>query len=1386
MSAGSTGPAWRLKDLSAAEYSRLSELLDSCLALPPEARTEWLFRLDRKDLRSAEILRRLLATSDAEGCGTLLETGEVLTRHLASLTRGEETLVGRRVGPYRVLSLLGQGGMGSVWLAERADGLFARQVALKLVHPVLMGGQVTERFAREREILAGFSHPHIARLFDAGFTDDGQPFLALQYVAGKPITVYCDERRLTVHERLELFLQVLSAVQYAHAHLIIHRDLKPSNILVTEEGEVQLLDFGIAKLLTAGDAKETELTQVSGRAFTPDYAAPEQIAGEPITTAADVYALGVILYELLTGDRPYRLKRDSRGALEEAILAADPVVPSRVALNESAAHARATIPKRLVRALRGDLDTIVTKALKKSPGERYATANAFGEDIARFLRGDVVVARRDSVAYRALKFTRRHRVGIAVISILMATLTAGLAATTYEAKLAATQRDAALQAQLRTLTQAAAARLKDGDVSSALGIILEVIRHRGKRSYTPESLSVFQEARATDTPVLALTGHGDRVRSAAFSPDGRHAVTASYDKTARIWDVSTGQQTMLLVGHAGRVTSANFSADGRHIVTASVDKTARTWDAATGRQIALLGGHAERVAWAAFSPDGRHVITASDDKTARIWDAMTGRQVLLLNGHTDVVEAGAFSPDGRRVVTASYDKTARIWDAATGGQVLLLNGHTDRVTSAAFSPDGRHVVTASYDKTARVWDATTAQHIALLAGHTETVTTAAFSPDGQRVITASADKTARIWDSASGRQLLVLSGHTDRVTSAAFSHDGLRVITASTDKTARIWDLAPHQQVRVLSGHTELVESAAFSPDGRRVVTGSTDKTARIWDAQTGQQLLVLSGHDDRVTFTSFSPDGRRVVTASFDNSSRIWDSATGQQVALLSGHTDRLWSAQFSSDGRRIVTASDDRTARIWDASTGRPVMLLSGDPDRMLFAAFSPDGQRVVTVPYSKTVRILDAATGQLIMLLNGHTDQVQYASFSANGRRLVTASVDNSARVWDADTGKQILVLTGHRDRVASAAFSPDGRRIVTASDDHTARIWDAATGELTMVLSGHGDLLESAAFSPDGERIVTASDDTTARIWNARTSSLDAQIAWAEAAQFDPLPGEERFQLGLPAQTDIRSWQIDRSKCDQSAAAPYDPDRQAPGIMLDQIAAEIAFTACGAEQGSANTPRSSYQRGRALMASGNFRGARQAFEEALAHGYRAAHLELAMLLSQPSAGMIDVPRTLSLYEQGWHDGVPIAAFELGDLYEYGVSRSDNTGQYLLAPDKARAWTWYRRGADAGEPDALARLGAEADEAAFAEWDPGKSKAYLLEAFKYYAAAAERARTEDWPDDAWRNWRYRRASLARLLACEGMMGEVANVYDGVRRQYSPPPRSLRQRLVSLARSD
>jgi tetratricopeptide (TPR) repeat protein len=297
---------------------------------------------------------------------------------------------------------------------------------------------------RERDILAALTHPNIARLYDAGISDTGQPYLAMEYVAGTQLIHSCDERLLDVRGRLRLFVQAMEAVQFAHAELVIHRDLKPSNILVTADGRVVLLDFGIGKLLTQDTAEETELTQLSGRMFTPGYASPEQIAGQPLTTASDIYSLGVVLYELLTGVRPYRLKYDSRAALEEAILKEALRRPSQNRFSSQVAASRGTSDRALARTLAGDLDTIVLKALKRNPLERYASVSAFAQDILNHLSNLPVSARPDSLWYRAGRFTARYKVSVAAAAVAGIALLTGSAIAIWQARSAAAERDRAV------------------------------------------------------------------------------------------------------------------------------------------------------------------------------------------------------------------------------------------------------------------------------------------------------------------------------------------------------------------------------------------------------------------------------------------------------------------------------------------------------------------------------------------------------------------------------------------------------------------------------------------------------------------------------------------------------------------------------------------------------------------------------------------------------------------------------------------------------------------------------------------------------------------------------------------------------------------------------
>jgi len=974
---------------------------------------------------------------------------------------------------------------------------------------------------------------------------------------------------------------------------------------------------------------------------------------------------------------------------------------------------------------------------------------------------------------------RRARRAMHVRQLAVVSIAALAVVAVVFGAVASGQRNAALQAQQRSLTEAAAARLRVGDVPGATGVILEVLGQQGTReAYTPEALNVFQEARAADAGLMGIAGRL-AFRSAEFSPNGQRLLAASADKTARIWDARTGVQISVLSGHAGRLKGATFSSDGRLILTCSVDNTVRIWDAATGREIRRLNGHTEGVSAAAFSPDARRVVTSSQDGSVRIWDSMSGLELLRLVGHTDRVLSAAFSPDGRRVVTASADKTARIWDADTGAELGELRGHTDFVSDAEFSPDGRRVVTGSLDKTARIWNVATAQTIAVLRGHSDSLLMASFSSDGRSIVTASYDKTARIWDADTGLQRMLLSGHRDTVETARFSPDGRYIVTASDDGTIRVWDIGSRS--RILVSGSDRLNGVNFSPDGRRIVTNSYAKIARVWDVGSGRQVMVLRGHTDTVEGAGFSPDGRRIVTGSMDRTARVWDAGTGQQIMVLDADTERVANFAFAPDGRSILTVSGDATARIWDLQTGRQLAILAAMAP-LANAMYSPDGRRIVIAARDGNAQVWDVATHHEIAVLRGHSSGLSDAEFSPDGSRIVTASDDGTARIWDAATARELMRLSGHEGPVGDATYSPDGRLLATASEDGTARLWDAGTGQQLAVLSGNLDAVTGVSFSPDGRILATSSYDGTARLWETSVPPLAVQIAWAEAAQFDPPSTTERYQLGLPPPAHVRQWPAEASECDRSAAAPYDPDRRAPGVLSGDILTEVAVAACARDTRPDNGARAIYQHGRALLATGERAGAQEDFERALRRGYRAAGVDLATLLSGPSASPASVQRAVVTYEEAWREGVPIAGFELGRLYEHGWSPGGTRGaRVVLAPDAERAWLWYRKAAEVGEPNALARLGAKDDADALAASDPAKKVMFLLDSFGHYAAAAERARLESWPEAAWRVWRYRRASLARLLARQGMMKQIAKEYEAVRQRYAPS-RTLSQRLDSF----
>lgn len=535
--------------LSPERWREISPYLDQALSLSEEDRGPWLETLSAEKPETAALLQQLLESHRAAAQDHFLEQ---------PLLSSEPSAIGQSIGPYRLVAPLGQGGMGTVWLAERSDGRFERRVAIKFLRFSLASTGSTERFKREGRILGQLAHPHIAELMDAGVTEKGEPYLVLEHVEGKPIDEYCDDHKLDLNQRIRLFFDVAAAVAHAHASLIVHRDLKPSNVLVRNDGEVKLLDFGIAKLLSdeTESAEATRLTLEGGAALTPQFATPEQVTGAPVTTATDVYALGVLLYLLLTGKHPAGRSTRSTADLVKAIVETEPVRASESlaasADSSTVADRRATTPDRLPHQLRGDLDTILSKALKKNPAERYTSITALADDLQRYLKHEPIGARPDSFVYRANRFVRRNRLAVALTAFALIALIAGIAGTLIQARTARRQRDAAIRERDHAdrLTSFVTGMFKIADPSEARGnsvTVREVLDKASKNIETslandPEtragmmnvmgevyfSLGLYARAEALERGALAI-------RTQILGPDHPDTLTSMFDLGGTLW-----------------------------------------------------------------------------------------------------------------------------------------------------------------------------------------------------------------------------------------------------------------------------------------------------------------------------------------------------------------------------------------------------------------------------------------------------------------------------------------------------------------------------------------------------------------------------------------------------------------------------------------------------------------------------------------------------------------------------------------------------------------------------------------------------------------------------------------------------------------------------------
>jgi WD40 repeat protein/serine/threonine protein kinase len=1063
----------------------------------------------------AEQLRRLLPALDV-----LAKLGQSSVAGDAALTSSVPGPPGElgELGDFRIVREIGRGGMGVVYEAVQIS--LSRRVALKVLpFAGALDPKQLQRFKNEAQAAAHLHHTNIVPVFYVG-CERGVHFYAMQYIEGQPLSQVIHELRglmgreavactLPSEKRSEgetqatrevattphragttlpsthgpaffrtvaqLGVQAAQALEHAHDQGVIHRDIKPANLLVDVRGHLWVTDFGLAHCQS-----QAGLTMSGDLVGTLRYMSPEQALAKrsSVDHRTDIYSLGVTLYELLTLQPAYN------GKDREEVL-------RQIAFEEPRP------PSRWNQAMPAELETIVLKAMAKSPVERYATAQEFADDLQRFLEDKPIRARRPTVVQRLKKWTRRHlpvvwTAGISFVTMLLLAVV-GLTASTYLIMQEKAQTDAANEKLERTVYYQRIALAEREWAANNFRWADQLLAECPQHLRGWEWDYVMGLRRGNPPP---FRGHTGQVGSVDFHPDGRRLVSAGDDGKIRVWEANTGKELFIRDGClAPDDPGAAFSPDGRYFAGLAAGKRIKVWDATTGAEVCAFSGHTRNPAHLAFSPDSRFIASCSDDQTIRIWEVGTSRPARVLQGGTNHLSKLAFSPDGE-ILASADSNLVRLWDTATGEVIRMLSGHTGEVKTVVFSPDGTRLASSSgapmvyrgVGGEVKVWDAKTGREIHTLRGHVGLVEALAFSADGRRLASAGYDQMVKIWDLSTGQEALTLRGHPDRIYGLAFSPNGRWLASASADQTVRLWDATPleqkpTQELRTLARQQGRVTSVTYSPDGRCLASTGLDGTVQIWDLTGDRIIRMLKGHTDWVNRVVFSRDGKLLASASLDRTVKVWDAQTGQELHTFRGHHSVVQDVAFGPD-ERLASVCWEMTLKIWDARTGTVFVTRERAHDQMIHSlTFSPDGRLLATACHDRSVKIWDARTGENLHTFTGNGGRVTSVAFSPDGQFLASAGMEGIVRILETSTWTEVRTLRGHTGWIWCVRFSPDGRRLASVGNDAVVHLWDVKTGQEIRTLHGHTNWVECVAFRPDGKQIATASWDETVKIWDA---------------------------------------------------------------------------------------------------------------------------------------------------------------------------------------------------------------------------------------------------------------------------------------------------------------
>lgn len=1042
---------------------------------------------------------------------------EALPPSAAESTASRPTLC--EIGDYELLGEIARGGMGIVYRARQKS--LNRLVAVKLI---LVGQWASQsqlqRFKAEAAVSARLDHPNIVPIYEIG-ESNGQHFFSMKLIEGENLGQrISDGGRLSARESAGMVARIARAVHYAHQRGILHRDLKPTNILLDAQGEPHLTDFGLAKMFET----ETSASVSAALLGTPAYMAPEQGGGKgaQITTAADIYSLGVVLYELLTGGCPFT--GCSPMEVLDAARQREPESPCR--RNPSVPH---------------DLDSICLKCLRKEPARRYGSAEALADDLERWLTGKPIHARHVFPLERAWLWARRKPVVAGLSAALSVVVVATAVLASFMAWRIAAARDRATaladtnRRQLAELNLANGLRLiDDGNRFESLPWLVEALHlddarheqnHRIRLASLLRELPRPRQILFHDHPVadaafspdesLVATAAGDRIHvrdtgsgkaafppleqpvlsqdtqerlqgtsvsQLAFSPDGR-LLLGVCGVHAQLWSAQTGERIGKPMTHAFRINRALFIADGGEVLTASEDGTVRRWSAESGKEIGSPLRLGSAVYSLAVNPNRNLLATASIHEGTRLWSLANWERVGEPLRHNWAALHVAFSPDGKRVATAGADNRARLWDAASGNPVGRAFWHKDRVIQVMFSPDGQRLATVGRDHTAKVWLLADDTSEPLVLEHSGPVNKAAFSPDGSRLVTASADNTARVWDAEDGRPITPPLPHNNNVVNVTFSADGKRLLTASADGTARVWDLPATTRTHALFRDSWLFASTPnLSPNGRYALVMDPEDMAFVWDTAAERIVSPALRHPKPAFLGAVSDDGQIAITACHDEHVRLWDVSMGKQLGDPIPSLVR-YVLLLSPDSRRLVLSDQYCILRVWDLNQRTMIAQFPAMELSPRCGIFAPDTTRFAIGASDHTSRVYDVGSKREIAQVS-HSATVTATAFNPAGDQVASGGENGQVLVWRVADQKAVATLS-HPRRINGLAFSPDGLRLLSAAEDGAARLWDIASGTLLLPPLQHSSPLRAVVFSPDGRRAITVDQRLNPQLWELDT-------------------------------------------------------------------------------------------------------------------------------------------------------------------------------------------------------------------------------------------------------------------------------------------------------------